>query len=403
MNRQGGFLFAYLSSRINCNFVIMNFITQHILAVIQDFDGSVPLAIFLKSYYKKQPKIGSRDRKAISEGVYIYYRSVLFLDQDLSPIDVIRQGFSLVKSQHAYLAQKLDIDLSTPQVVEAYAPDLGVPLSQDVPEELWLKSHWSQPDVFIRIVQNEGLVLELLQQNNIPYKVEDFTQQYNAPYTCISVPNSAPIDKILFPEDYIIQDRSSQLALLIAYKYWKDKSPNYFWDVCSGAGGKSLLLKHIDANYHITASDVRKSILFNLKGRCANYGFKNIVTKEIDATNKDAIKTQLGKKLYDVVLCDVPCSGSGTWSRTPEQLYFFNAAYFDQFAPLQLPIAQNAAQFVKVGGLLVYITCSVWAHENEYVVNELLKDKSLRLLHQQMVLGMEAKADTLFVAILEKI
>lgn len=381
----------------------MNFLTQHLTDIISTYDGSVPLAIFLKGYFKQYPKIGSRDRKAIAEGVYIYYRSALFLNPEADVLDIIRQGYYLCRSTHTFLAQKLGIDPATPLPADAYAPDIGVPLSQSVNEETWLKSHWTQPDVFIRIVQNEGLVFELLDQNNIPYRKEDFPAQFQASYTCIRVPNSAPIDKVLFPEDYVIQDRSSQLALLTASKFWGSRSAGTFWDVCSGAGGKTLQLKHLDPNARITASDIRKSILFNLKGRCANYGFKDIVTKEIDATDPKAIRKQLGHHQYDVVLCDVPCSGSGTWSRTPEQLYFFNADYFDQFAHLQYPIAVNTLPYIKKGGLLVYITCSVMHHENEDVTARLAGHPELRLLHQEIIDGAAHKADTLFTAVFEKL
>lgn len=388
---------------MNCTFATMNFITQHITDILSQYDGSVPLAIFLKGYYKQFPKMGSRDRKAVSEGIYIYYRSALFLDPSLDPLAVIRQGYFLCDSKNSFLAFKLDIDTtSQPEGIDAYAPHLGVPLSALVPEEAWLKSHWQQPNVFLRIIQNEGLVFELLDQNNITYQKETFTQAYATSYTCISVPNSAPIDKILFPEDYVVQDRSSQLALLIASKYWQANNAKTFWDVCSGAGGKTLLLKHLQSDYRILASDIRSSILYNLKGRCFNYGFKDIKTKEIDATDVTQMAQQLGKQQFDVVLCDVPCSGSGTWSRTPEQFYFFNAAYFDQFAHLQYPIAANSIPFVKKRGLLVYITCSVMEHENEAVVEKLKQHSELTFKHQQMILGMEHHADTLFVAIFEK-
>lgn len=381
----------------------MNFLTQHITDIIGTYKGDVPLAIFLKGYFKQYPKIGSRDRKAIAEGVYIYYRSALFLSPEAAILDIIRQGYYLCHSNNAFLARKLAIDPAVPLPADAYAPETGVPISSAVDATAWLKSHWTQPDVFIRIVQNEGLVFELLEQNNIPYQTEDFPARYEAAYTCIRVPNSAPIDKILFPEDYVIQDRSSQLALLTASRLWNTSNPVTFWDVCSGAGGKTLQLKHLDPNYHITASDIRKSILFNLKGRCANYGFKDIVTKEIDATDPGAIRKQLGQRTYDVVLCDVPCSGSGTWSRTPEQLFFFDAEYFDRFAHLQYPIAAHTIPYVKKGGMLVYITCSVMHHENEAVTERLSEHPELQLLHQEIIDGVAHRADILFVAVFQKL
>lgn len=381
----------------------MNFISQHLLQIIADYNGELPLSIFLKSYFKQHPKLGSRDRKAITEGVYIYYRSVLFLDTNASPLTIIQQGYFLCKSDNSFLARQIGVDSNKPPIIDAYAPEIGTPLSPGLDEDVWLKSIWKQPRVFIRIIQNHGLAMELLEQNNISYQIETFPAEYGANYTCISVPNSAPIDKILFSEDYIIQDRSSQIALLIAAKYTQ-QAPDYIWDVCSGAGGKTLLLHQLYPNATVLASDNRKSILHNLKGRCANYGYKTVKTLQLDATLPEEIAKQLGKKQYDVVVADVPCTGSGTWSRTPEQFFFFNAAYFDQFAHLQYPIAANTLPYLKKGGLLVYITCSVMQHENEAVTNKLLSQQpNMRLLHQELILGMEHLADTLYVAVFKKI
>lgn len=373
----------------------MNFIIQHIATVIEKYDASVPLAIFLKAYFKEQPKIGSRDRKAISEGVYIYYRSALFVDNSLPLEQQLQQGYLLCESQNSFLGYKLGIDEHV-ALEDIYAPEIGVKLSEGVDEEAWLKSHWSQPDVFLRIVNNEGLVLELLEKNEIPFEQENIDE-----ITCIRVPNSAPIDKVLFNDDYVIQDRSSQIALLTAKRYWDE--PQTIWDVCAGAGGKTILLQQLYQNQlKIVASDIRKTILYNLRARATAYDLKQIKTKIIDSTNPENIAQEINQK-FDVVLCDVPCTGSGTWSRTPEQLYFFNAEYFDQFAHLQYPIAKNATPYVKDGGFLVYITCSVFAHENEGVVEQLIANEGLKLVHQEMILGMELGADTLFVAVLQKV
>lgn len=377
----------------------MNFITQHITQIIEKFDGTTPLAIFLKDYFKKDNKIGSRDRKAISEGVYIYYRSALFLDAEQDVLDTIRQGYVLCKSQNSYLKYKLDLPEVLDEKVDAYAPEVGVPLSEGVDMDEWLKSHWYQPDLFIRIVQNEELVLDLLQKNNIAYTVEKLTPAY----TCLRLPNSAPIDKLLLPEDYVIQDRSSQLALINAKKTWQAKQPKFFWDVCAGAGGKTLQLQQLYKNeLKIIASDVRASILHNLRSRCLNYGIKGVSTSILDATSPEAIAKGLGKKNFDVVLCDVPCTGSGTWTRTPEQLFFFDAEYFDRFEHLQYPIVLNASKYVSHKGYLVYITCSVFKHENEAVVDKLVKNTAFELVHSEMILGMQEQSDTLYIAILKR-
>src|SRR5690606_8520882 len=101
----------------------MNFISQHIATIIHKYDGSAPLSLYLKDYFKQHKNIGSRDRKAISEGVYIYYRSALFLDSQDDPIEIIKQGFILCDSTNTFLAQKLDIDAHT-KLQDIYAPDV---------------------------------------------------------------------------------------------------------------------------------------------------------------------------------------------------------------------------------------------------------------------------------------
>ena len=98
----------------------------------------------------------------------------------------------------------------------------------------------------------------------------------------------------------------------------------------------------------------------------------------------------------------MPCSGSGTWARTPEQLYFFKEERIDQYATLQTQIASNTIEYLKTGGRIIYITCSVFKKENEDVVNELIKQFSLRAISMELINGVQRKADSMFVAVLKK-
>jgi 16S rRNA (cytosine967-C5)-methyltransferase len=109
------------------------------------------------------------------------------------------------------------------------------------------------------------------------------------------------------------------------------------------------------------------------------------------------------KKQFDLVFADVPCSGSGTWGRTPEQLAFFNQAQLDKYAQLQSKIVQNLIPTVAVGGYLLYATCSVYATENEQQVNALITSGKFKLIEQAYFKGYTQKADTLFGALLQKI
>ena len=145
----------------------------------------------------------------------------------------------------------------------------------------------------------------------------------------------------------------------------------------------------------MTATDVRESILNNLRSRFRQAGINqyNSYVADISTSGFKPAST------YDVVLCDAPCSGSGTWSRTPEQMYFFQEEKIHYYADLQKRIALNASQAVKAGGYFIYITCSVFKEENEEVVDFLMKERGLQLLQATYLKGYHQKADTLFSAV----
>ena len=109
--------------------------------------------------------------------------------------------------------------------------------------------------------------------------------------------------------------------------------------------------------------------------------------------------SHLSTSSYDLILCDAPCTGSGTWSRTPEQLYFFEETVIDQYASLQKKIVSNAMPVLAPGGYFLYITCSVFKNENEAIV-EFIKEKfHLTLVKMELLKGYDKKADTMFAAL----
>jgi 16S rRNA (cytosine967-C5)-methyltransferase len=103
---------------------------------------------------------------------------------------------------------------------------------------------------------------------------------------------------------------------------------------------------------------------------------------------------------YDLIIADVPCSGSGTWARTPEQLYFFKKERIKYYSDLQKAITGAVASSIRSGGHLLYITCSVFAEENEKVVAHLEDNYQLRTVAASLFKGYSDNADTLFAALL---
>ena len=149
----------------------------------------------------------------------------------------------------------------------------------------------------------------------------------------------------------------------------------------------------------ITVSDVRESILANLKKRFKDAGIKKYNAFTGDMTKPDINLSESG---FDLAICDVPCSGSGTWGRTPEQLYYFDAKKITRYAALQQRIVSNAVKQLKPGGHLLYITCSVFKKENEMMADFMKQELHLVPEKKEMLKGYDRKADTMFVALLRK-
>jgi 16S rRNA (cytosine967-C5)-methyltransferase len=379
----------------------MSFVKDHLERIIATYEGHPPLSGFLRNYFRACPKLGSRDRRALSEATFLYYRCKSFYPDVSSVMDVIAYGYLLCNSTNAFLGKILQPYIEDKQQDFA-APDITTtiqsPLSPSISKEHWLSSMWQQPQLFIRIRKERDHVFALLEQQNIPYSITAI--EGNKKQDCIMLDNGTAIDKVL-PEDvYTVQDWASQASMYQLMQVMKQ--PSTVWDVCSGAGGKSILLKDKLPSFSLLASDIRETILHNLKMRFRLYGLHKTKTVVVNSADTKAVAASIGAQKFDLVLCDVPCSGSGTWSRTPEQFHFFKDEHLKKFEELQYPIAYNASKHIADGGTLAYVTCSVFKQENEDVVDRLLHNTNLELVHQQIIDGVKQKADCMFIAIFRK-
>jgi 16S rRNA (cytosine967-C5)-methyltransferase len=127
-----------------------------------------------------------------------------------------------------------------------------------------------------------------------------------------------------------------------------------------------------------------------------------VQTKVVDSSDAGAVSGEIQGE-YDWVISDVPCSGSGTWARTPEQFYFFHPDKLLHFADLQWSIARNTCRKVKPGGYFLYITCSVFTAENEAVVQRLLQtNPDMELVAEQLLNGVDMQADSMYAALIQR-
>jgi 16S rRNA (cytosine967-C5)-methyltransferase len=135
-------------------------------------------------------------------------------------------------------------------------------------------------------------------------------------------------------------------------------------DACAGAGGKSLQLSRlVGPTGKVDAHDIRPAALEELQHRAvrAHQAVRTVATIPAD--------------LYDGVLVDAPCSGSGTWRRAPHLKWITTPADVQRAAKTQRELLDRFSARVRLGGRLVYATCSLSRHENEDVVAEFLTKK----------------------------
>jgi 16S rRNA (cytosine967-C5)-methyltransferase len=141
-------------------------------------------------------------------------------------------------------------------------------------------------------------------------------------------------------------------------------------DACAGGGGKSLHLAALMQNKgKILALDVREKKLADIKLRARRAGVDCIETRWIESSK--VIKRILNTG--DRLLLDVPCSGSGVWRRNPDGRWKLQPAEMQRLRALQASILDDYVPIVKVGGTIVYATCSVWPSENQVQIDEFLR------------------------------
>jgi 16S rRNA (cytosine967-C5)-methyltransferase len=244
-----------------------------------------------------------------------------------------------------------------------------------------------QPDLFLRLRPGKEQVVKVkLQQANMPFK--EITA------TCLALSNASKVDTVIdIDTEAVIQDYSSQR---IGEFLKQIPKPIKVWDACAGSGGKAILTYDLLKPIDLTISDVRDNILINLNKRFTKAGIKNYNAFIADLVT---LKQKIPFGPFDLIIADVPCSGSGTWSRTPEQLFYFNTTEIDRYSVLQKKIVDQVIPHIKPGGFLLYITCSVFKKENEDLVQYIKDQHGLRLLNMQLLKGYDQKADTMFVAL----
>ncbi|MGB0432124.1 MAG: hypothetical protein ACPGLV_16735, partial [Bacteroidia bacterium] len=257
-----------------------------------------------------------------------------------------------------------------------------IQLSNEVTEIEYVVKLQKTSPVFLRCIGAQKHLAPQLVLNNIEHKLVN--------QNCLLVKASSKLDTLnaVAKKEFYVQDWASQQTL----NFIDCNDSETWWDVCSGAGGKSLLMLSAHKKLQIVASDIRKTIIHNYKKRLAFYGYAP-KAKSIDIINQPITIPHLNGAVIDA-----PCTGSGVWGRTPEGISQITAKAVKSYQAKQKAICSTVVKNLPNGGKLTYITCSVFKAENEDVSAFIHNTLGLKLIKQGIIHNHELNSDYLFAA-----
>ncbi len=359
--------------------------------VITTYSGEVPLQIHLKNYCRDNKNIGSKDRKILSELVYGYFRKKgNRIIEDITALIVAAAENSEILTDFVS-HWKSKIEIAREVETTNYFPLLSK-ISESIETSAFVNYLQHKPKIFIRCnASTQQLVVEELMEAGYEFTIKE---------NCIAFEKNYPLDALQSFEDglFEIQDIASQH---IAELFQPNKNEAW-WDCCAGSGGKSLLLLELMPQIQLFVSDSRESIIQNLKDRFERHDHTNYTSYILDlerVTEKELIKIPQ----FNAIIADVPCSGSGTWGRTPEWLSFFTEEKLNEYVLKQRNIISTVTNKLLPGGKIIYITCSVYSDENEKNVNWFCDNLPLKLEQQKYFQFSKDGGDTLFGAVMKRV
>ena len=370
------------------------------------YDGQQPFHHFIKQFFSLHKKYGSRDRKQIAQLCYGYFRLGLWAKnkpvEEAIPIALFLctdQPHPLLAALHPVWNEKHAAGIQEKITLAGITAESFAifPFSEELSEDIAIGdfnlSHLQQPDVFIRV--RPGFlqaVIRKLQQEKIHYA-------QNGDH-CLALSPAVKINELFsVNKEVVIQDYNSQRTgkwiQWVADRVMQPRS----WDCCAASGGKSIMAKDILGNIDLTVSDIRPSVLTNLRKRFSEAGIDRYTLLQADLSKPF---TGLQQR-FQFIIADAPCTGSGTWGRTPERLLYCKKEEITRYQLLQQQIVSNAIDALQPGGYFLYITCSVFKKENEDMVRFMQEELNVHLEGMELLKGYDKKADTMFTALFRKL
>ena len=344
------------------------------IEVLDKIQEGQPAEAALIAWARGSRFAGSKDRAAIRDHVF----DVLRRWRSTAALGGAETGrgrmIGLLRQQGADLADVFSGEGHAPQSLSddelAYTPtEMSPDAEADWPEWLWPQlvadyganakgiatAQQDRAQVFLRVNRKRSTVEKVLSA----LKTDDIDAHAHPDVegAIIVTGNARRIQQTrLWDDGHIeLQDAASQMAMA-RLGVTADQT---VLDYCAGGGGKSLALAAFGA--HVTAHDADVGRMKDIPARAARAGTRIKTTNRPNGT-------------FDLVLCDAPCSGSGTWRRTPDAKWRLTESRLAELTTIQRSILETAMTHVGQGGRLAYATCSVLNVENRSVIDGFLAD-----------------------------
>ncbi len=340
--------------------------------------------VLIRKYFRTRRYAGSKDRRAVTDMTYQVIRDWGFL-WDAAAGDIRRMmlltlgGADLFTGQEHAPKQITDDEQQFLSETHEKKPHH----QQNYP--LWLKERLQKrfPDNFVAELESlngrAAFELRVNSGKTTSAKVEDFLKSTGIDYdkgkwaetALILAGNPRINDWEIYKNGQVeIQDEAAQLAVEIC-----DLKPGQqVMDLCAGAGGKTLAAAaYMENKGQIYAFDNNYNRLKDLKPRAKRADVRILQSQHVDTAGgkrQHILSEHEGR--MDRVILDVPCSGSGVWRRNPELKWRLDEDRLMKYCQIQKNLLSEVWDFVKPGGRLIYMTCSLFHDENETQVTDFL-------------------------------
>jgi 16S rRNA (cytosine967-C5)-methyltransferase len=365
---------------------------RHLVRFLEEFDPSRgPVDLAWRSYAKRHPVLGSKDRQWLGEKIYLHEKRKCLFDF-LAEDDLELRAEMLARWP----------DLPTEWLAEcSQAQQLGCPT------ELWVslcEAYGEQKAAALAAVSLEEAPL-FLRVNAQLRSRESLLSQLQAMIPGARACEQAPFGIELPARSLVtqlaefragqfeIQDEASQLVAGLCAVRPGDE----VLDFCAGAGGKALAIASgMRGKGQLFLHDVRERALAEAKLRLRRAGVQNA---QVVHPGSRALKCLTGR--CDWVFVDAPCSGTGTLRRNPDMKWRFSRNELSILVELQRQILTEAMRCVKSTGRLVYATCSILPQENQ-IQRQWLEQQGWHCLQEWQSLPESGKMDGLYGAVFQR-